>query len=58
MVSDETRRRFLSQWFSEIRIAPDGAVTVVARDAYRPIVLAAAVGTVGDAGFEPATSAM
>lgn len=56
-VSDETRRRFLSEWFSELRLSRDGGVTMVPREPYRAIVYAA-VGTVGDAGFEPATSAM
>ena len=53
-VSDDMRRRFLSEWFSEVRIAADGLVTVVAREAYKPIVLAAAVGTVGDVGLSSA----
>ncbi len=58
-VSDETRRKFLTEWFSEIRLAPDGGLTMVPREAYRAIVYAAQqVATVGCAGLEPATPAM
>ena len=57
-VSDERRKQFLTEWFAEVRLAPDGRITMVPREQYRPIVYAAVVGTVGCAGFEPATSAM
>ena len=50
-VSDETRRRFLGEWFAELRIEADGRVTMVPREPYHAKVYAA-VGTVGDAGFE------
>ena len=60
-VSDERRREFLFEWFSEIRIAADGALTMVPRSVYAPIVYAAVANVVvpvGCAGFEPATLRM
>ncbi len=45
-VSDETRRGFLSEWFAELRIEPDGGVTMVPREPY-PAIVYAAVGTGG-----------
>lgn len=54
--SQESRRAFLTECFSEIRLHANGAIDVVARDAVREIVYAAApnvVGTVGSTGLEP-----
>ncbi len=40
-VSDERRREFLTEWFTAIRIARDGGITMVPREQYAPIVYAA-----------------
>jgi DNA invertase Pin-like site-specific DNA recombinase len=53
------RRTFIREWISELRIRRDGIIDIVPREAVAAIVYAAqGYGTVGDAGFEPATSAM
>jgi DNA invertase Pin-like site-specific DNA recombinase len=53
------RRAFVREWMSELRIRRDGIIDIVPREAVAAIVYAAQeCGTVGDAGFEPATSAM
>ena len=53
------RRTFLREWVAEVLIRRDGILDVVPRPAVAAVVFAAQmVGTVGDAGFEPATSAM
>jgi hypothetical protein len=57
-VSATTRRRFLREWFGEIRLAADGSVLVVPCEPYRELVWASVVGAVGAAGIEPATSRM
>ena len=60
-VPDERRREFLTEWFTAIKVAADGAITMVPREQYAPIVYAASEAdavTVGCAGLEPATSAM
>ena len=55
----ERRKAFLEEWFSEMRLHGDGRIDLVAREAVREIVFAAApppkVGMVGNAGLEPAT---
>jgi site-specific DNA recombinase len=54
------RRAFIREWVSEVRIR-EGGLDIVAQPAVAPIVFAAQrseVGTVGDTGFEPVTSAM
>ena len=57
----ETRKAFLDEWFSELRLHADGRMEVVAREAVREIVFAAVPtksGMVGSTGLEPVTSAM
>ncbi len=60
--SDDVKRRFLEEWFAEIRIERDGWLRIVPRPPYREVVLEAAtaneVSMVGAAGIEPATSRM
>ena len=42
--STQTRRAFLTEWFSEVRLRADGGLDVVPREAVREVVYAAAPG--------------
>ncbi|TMC01705.1 MAG: hypothetical protein E6J35_10300 [Chloroflexi bacterium] len=40
-MTDEERRRFVEEWFEDLRLGRDGAIAVRARETYREIVFSA-----------------